>query len=524
MTSADPLQSTEGLPKQFVASLKILFDILDEKGCGYVHLDDIETRWHEEGVKGLPGGVTEALRKVTPTDGYLSFDRFVTGLKLALLTNHRPRERNQSQTRTVQNRKRDNSEERILDSDRIGKKSENEYMHSENVNYNQTRTQNGGTLERKHKVHNTNTAAVQPNNALRNSHEQNVNLRRQRPLYGDKSKDDAKAKNLERQQIYDQYYKKNNTVKPDKEDVYNQTKPALPAKPHIGNHGNVVQNVNSSGQVPPKVPPRDKSKRIITELKNWQRRVNGSVQQSSTPRDGIPHHSSDSKLINVENSSRPPDSKGHGHDLYENIDNFHKSSIPGGQIKTSTPSSPPRQRSVTVKRRDSARRHTLANGVDYNMIKRMKQLETEKDVLLRGLDMVEKAREWYHKQVLTVEEKLKYVGKTALNDHSLEATQERMNFQHARITEVNQQLRTLIESSEKGFPLHMNLAMGPVKNDQSNDKAVVKVIKEQNQKLSKEVKDKSDKITQLEKEKAALVRELFEARSKNKTHDDTTFL
>lgn len=35
---------------------------------------------------------------------------------------------------------------------------------------------------------------------------------------------------------------------------------------------------------------------------------------------------------------------------------------------TSTPTSPPQQRQVTVKRRDSARRHTLANGVDYNMV------------------------------------------------------------------------------------------------------------------------------------------------------------
>ena len=34
-------------------------------------------------------------------------------------------------------------------------------------------------------------------------------------------------------------------------------------------------------------------------------------------------------------------------------------------------------------------------------------------------------------------------------DNSLEAHQERMNFQRARISEVNMQLRTLVDSSEK---------------------------------------------------------------------------
>ncbi|CAG2210448.1 unnamed protein product [Mytilus edulis] len=86
MTSIEAWNSTDGLPRQFLSSLRTLFDILDEKKCGYVRLQDIETRWHEEGVKGLPSGVTDALRKVVPPNGYLSFERFVSGLKLALLT------------------------------------------------------------------------------------------------------------------------------------------------------------------------------------------------------------------------------------------------------------------------------------------------------------------------------------------------------------------------------------------------------------------------------------------------------
>jgi hypothetical protein len=46
-------------------------------------------------------------------------------------------------------------------------------------------------------------------------------------------------------------------------------------------------------------------------------------------------------------------------------------------------------------------------------IKRMKQLEQEKDSLLKGLDMVEQAREWYHRQVVGVEDKQKYIGHTS---------------------------------------------------------------------------------------------------------------
>lgn len=45
----------------------------------------------------------------------------------------------------------------------------------------------------------------------------------------------------------------------------------------------------------------------------------------------------------------------------------------------------------------------------------MKQLEQEKGNLLKGLEMVEQAQEWYHKQVVVVEEKQKYIGQTSYN-------------------------------------------------------------------------------------------------------------
>lgn len=62
-------------------------------------------------------------------------------------------------------------------------------------------------------------------------------------------------------------------------------------------------------------------------------------------------------------------------------------------------------------RRREPRRHTLHNGVDYNLLKRMKQIEQEKDVLLQGLSAVEEAREWYLKQLAEVQDKMRYAGR-----------------------------------------------------------------------------------------------------------------
>lgn len=62
-------------------------------------------------------------------------------------------------------------------------------------------------------------------------------------------------------------------------------------------------------------------------------------------------------------------------------------------------------------RRREPRRHTLHNGVDYNLLKKMKQIEQEKDVLLQGLTAVEEAREWYLKQLSEVQDKMRYAGR-----------------------------------------------------------------------------------------------------------------
>lgn len=69
------------------------------------------------------------------------------------------------------------------------------------------------------------------------------------------------------------------------------------------------------------------------------------------------------------------------------------------------------QNSKSSNRRREIRRHTLQNGIDYNMLKRIRHLEEEKDLLLDGLHAVEKTQEWYFKQIALVQEKMKCLGR-----------------------------------------------------------------------------------------------------------------
>jgi hypothetical protein len=95
-----PAPSTEGLPRAFLQSLRTLFDILDDRRRGFVHLHEIESRWQGADASELPRGVLEGLRQVAPASGYLTFERFVTGLRTSLLnTDGGPRDPARAQAR-----------------------------------------------------------------------------------------------------------------------------------------------------------------------------------------------------------------------------------------------------------------------------------------------------------------------------------------------------------------------------------------------------------------------------------------
>ena len=60
------------------------------------------------------------------------------------------------------------------------------------------------------------------------------------------------------------------------------------------------------------------------------------------------------------------------------------------------------------RRREShSRRHTLQSGIDYGLLKRMKAIEEERDVLMRGVQTVQRAEEWYNEQLAQVVKRYK---------------------------------------------------------------------------------------------------------------------
>ncbi|KAM6472709.1 suppressor APC domain-containing protein 1 [Liasis olivaceus] len=92
-TSEDPPPRGPRLPRPFLQSLRILFEILDDQRKGAVHISEIESRWGRggsgvapQGDQETPAGVLQALQQVAePCGGFLSFPRLVAGLRSALL-------------------------------------------------------------------------------------------------------------------------------------------------------------------------------------------------------------------------------------------------------------------------------------------------------------------------------------------------------------------------------------------------------------------------------------------------------
>lgn len=154
----------------------------------------------------------------------------------------------------------------------------------------------------------------------------------------------------------------------------------------------------------------------------------------------------------------------------------------------------------------------------------MKAIEEERDALMRGVQTVQRAEEWYQEQLAQVQERMRRLGKAGgLSPEpvgSTEAQREKLLFQNARIQEVNQHLNCLM-AADLSFPLSMNLAVGPghpsgLVNGRDPREVARQVarLKEQNRLLTEEVGKKCNAITVLDQEKSALIRDLFQARAR----------
>ncbi|XP_026152393.1 suppressor APC domain-containing protein 2 isoform X2 [Mastacembelus armatus] len=168
--------------------------------------------------------------------------------------------------------------------------------------------------------------------------------------------------------------------------------------------------------------------------------------------------------------------------------------------------------------REEQRRHTISNGVDYGVLKQMKELEQEKDSLLAGLEVVERAREWYQSQIHNVTERQRQVGQSSLcTDFFTETSQSRMNVLIPKLQEVNRCLHELISSTGMSFPSSSTQTAALSANSQPPVPAppqAIQRLKDQNRLLTQEVTEKSERIAQLEQEKSALIKQLFEARAR----------
>lgn len=438
MTSSS--STLDGFPKQFVVAMRTLFDIMDDKHTGFVNFADIEARWQDDGSKGLPKGVIESLRKVTPPNGLLSFERFCAGLKICLLRNQverRPDE-NEKDLATVPNSTNRPPSAPLLDivDNQISKP---------------TWTPNSN-----------NTAAIRPNNVIPS--QQNV------------------TRTLSMPQLKDAIQNEPAFEKPSVLPVTNLNKVPLygPPKPPRTAIGMERTNGNSAGNM-------DRAE-IRTALANWQMGLLTHQDQGGKEGKRISNGISQPYTGLLRTSRSLGDGK--------------------AAVQTEAPAQVPHQGLYQKKpnaRRREPRRHTLQNGIDYNMLKRMKQIEQEKEVLMTGLSAVEKARDWYLKQVAVVQEKMKYLGRMGHVETWSETQQERLELQRARVLEVNRHLAALTESWERGgLPLHMNLAVHHYPPSQD----LTDRLKQQNRMLNEKVNKKSEKIAALEREKASLIQVL----------------
>ncbi|XP_059488009.1 suppressor APC domain-containing protein 2 [Neocloeon triangulifer] len=393
--SAGPL---EGLPKQFVHAMRTLFDIMDDKKTGFVRFTEIENRWRDDGTKGLPKGVIESLRKVTPPNGLLSFERFCTGLKICLLKNQKV-EGKLGEEQTSRPSRPPSAPLLDLDEPKTPKKA---------VPW----------VQRQNYAHRT---VSMPQLVAKESNEE-------QPL--------PKA--------------------------ITQGPPKPPRLSLGANAGAIERGIDKL--------------EIRTALQNWQM---GIIQADNNKKNLVNGYSS----------------------LGRNVGRSLGDGKPSGQMENALQT----HRKPGGRRRDP-RRHTLQNGIDYNMLRRMKQLEQEKEVLLQGLQAVERARDWYLQQLAALNDKMHFLGRDATyhSEQWSEAQMERLGMQRARVQEVNRQLAALTDPS---VPLHMNLAVGNASENYTSR------LKQQNHLLSEEVHKKGEIITALEREKASLIRELFQARA-----------
>nr|CAG4642622.1 EOG090X08VB [Evadne anonyx] len=479
----------EGLPKQFVISMKTLFEVMDDRKSGYVKLSDLETFWSEEGLAGLPKGVIESLRKVTPSNGLLSFERFCAGLKICLL-----RYQCEQQKTDIKLPERSPSAP-VLDVDRCSVPNIPPPIHPRSP-----------------------TATVRPNNAMLHSRAISLPHLTAKPPQEDGEPPPPVPVHMRKPEASTAIRERRAGV----QSVYGnmqmlRSTPTLPQALMMG---------------PPK-PPRavqtsSPQNNVITNGALMMRTRSELTMRPNSMKDAVLLEKSQLPIASITERAI---AKAEVRTALQQWQLAQMDSEKNSATETLTNSA--------IKRREN-RRHTLQSGIDQSMLRRIQVMEQERQVLSNGLEAINRAQDWFKTQLKNVQERIKSSGKLSANDYSLDAQQERLGFKIARIEEVSRQLMLLIENADRGFPVHMNLALADPNKihkaaglQDSNEEEVIRSLrrlKSQNHQLTEEVGRKSERITVLEKEKSSLIRELFSARSQQPSRmngpipDDNTLM
>ncbi|XP_064457726.1 suppressor APC domain-containing protein 2-like isoform X2 [Ornithodoros turicata] len=351
------------LPKRFVSAMKVLFDIMDDQKTGCINIRDIEKRWpcSRDSSNGLPSDVMECLRKVTPPNEMINFERFCAGLKMCLLRHrvgHRQALGNAAQWyrsqylpqlgQVSEPRGRPSSvplpdrEERTLARHQpalkppsISKSYSGPGRSLDNL---------AGNIA----VRPSNTAAVRPSTVTAQHRSVSV--------------PHLQGKELSRQTA----------------DVRR-----IPSK--LRGYRSDVRLAELRGD-------HEVGAQRLSGVKN---KILDQSVDAAKPCTQIPIREPLSVKVpemrhQKENVVPAPTGKEAG-----NADNKQSSSA---ALRKQT-------------RKREPRRHTLGHGIEYSMLRRMKQLEQEKDVLVQGLRAVEHARDWYQQRISGVQEKMQNTSK-----------------------------------------------------------------------------------------------------------------
>uniref|UniRef100_H2YCD0 Suppressor APC domain-containing protein n=1 Tax=Ciona savignyi TaxID=51511 RepID=H2YCD0_CIOSA len=170
------------------------------------------------------------------------------------------------------------------------------------------------------------------------------------------------------------------------------------------------------------------------------------------------------------------------------------------------------------------RRHTVTNGIDYNVLKLIKQLEQEKDVLLQGLETLNRGRQWFQDRICDVQEKQRLLSNNGLKptsdvtENDATATQARIDGLLTKVSDMTKFVQSMSDDNTETrvvllIFLNFITAKRPRIKFPIQQSRVVTALREQNHILTQDVTQKSDKIVQLEHEKSVLVQQLFQAKA-----------